>query len=56
MVVLFFKVPHNGHVYGVVADFGERSRPAGLNYETRIRQTTPHEPRNAIYNLLPAGF
>ncbi len=26
------------------------------NCETRIQRTTPHEPRNAIYNLLATVF
>ena len=42
---------HNGHLQVVVADFGARSCPTGLNCDARIQRTTPHEPRNAIYNL-----
>ena len=45
-------IAHNGHLYVVVADFGERQRPVGPDCDARIRRTTLHCTRNAIYNLL----
>ncbi len=39
-------------MYVVVADFGERQRPVGPDCDARIRRTTLHCTRNAIYNLL----
>ena len=45
-------MPHNGHLQVVVADFEERQCPTEHDGQERSRDNAPHEPRNAIYNLL----
>ena len=55
-VVCFFTMNANGHLQVVVADFEERQCPIKHDSQERSGDNAPHEPRNAIYNLLPNGF
>jgi hypothetical protein len=42
----------NCHLQVVVVDFEERQHPQDEDGQERSRDNAPHEPRNAIYNLL----
>jgi hypothetical protein len=43
-----------GHLQVVVVDFEERQCPIGPVGQERIGDNAPHEPRNAICNLMAA--
>jgi hypothetical protein len=50
--VIFYSITGNVAMQILVADFGERQRPAGRDGHARIRGWMPHEPRYKICMVL----